>query len=151
MLVWGRVSGEQADDVGCGVVGQARDEGVDVGVGLDLGGIDVELPASDQVRLLAEVDDRLEEALEQVDPQPLPDASETRVVGEVRVEGIPLIPAMRQVEAGCLDEPALGADTLEEHDQLQLEEVHGVDGGATPFGIQLSRPVADKIQVERRL
>ena len=45
---------------------------------------------------------------------------------------------MGQVEAGRLDELALGADALEEHDQLQLEEDDRVDAGPAPLGIQLA-------------
>jgi hypothetical protein len=56
-----------------------------------------------------------------------------------------------EVEAGRRDEPALGADVLEEHHPLQREEDDRVNGGATPFGVQRSRPVADKTQIERQL
>ena len=44
------------------------------------------------------------------------------MVGQVLVEGVAEIPAVGQVEAGRLDQLALGADALEEHDELQLEE-----------------------------
>ena len=144
----GGIVGEEVGDVGLGVVVEARDEGVEVGVGLDLGGVEVELPAPDQARLLAQIDDLLEEALEDVDAQPLPDAGQAGVVGQVLVEGVAEVPAVGQVEAGRLDELALGADALEEHDQLQLEEDDRVDGGPAPLGIQLPRPVADEAQVE---
>jgi hypothetical protein len=40
------------------------------------------------------------------------------------------------------------AAALEEHHELELEEDHGVDGGATALGVQLSRPVAHEAQVE---
>ena len=55
---------------------------------------------------------------------------------------------MGQVEAGRLDELALRADPLEEHDQLELEEDDRVDARPTPLGIELLRPVADEAQVE---
>jgi len=44
MLVWCRVGGEQIGDVRFGVVVQARDEGVDIGVRGNLSRVDVELP-----------------------------------------------------------------------------------------------------------
>ena len=68
--------------------------------------------------------------------------------GSVLVEGVAQVPAVGQVEAGRLDELALGADALEEHDQLQLEEDDRVDAGPAPLGVQLPRPVADEAQVE---
>ena len=121
------------------VVVEARHQRVDVGVGLDLGRVDVELPAPDQARLLTEIDDLLEEALEDVDAQPLPDAGQAGVVGQRLVQGVAEVPAVGQVEAGRLDELALGADALEEHDQLELEEDDRVDAGPAPFGIPLAR------------
>ena len=110
--IWGRIVGEELGDVGLGLVVEARDQRVEVGVGLDLGRVDVELPAPDQARLLAQIDDLLEEALEDVDAKPLPDAGQAGVVGQVLVEGVAEVPAVGQVQAGRLDELALGADAL---------------------------------------
>ena len=139
---------EQISDVRRGVVVEAGDEGRDAGVGFDLRGVEVELPAPDEARLLAQIDDLLEEALEDVDAEPLPDAGQAGVVGQRLVEGVAEVPAVGQVEAGGLDELALGADALEEHHQLQLEEDDRVDGGPAPLGVELPRPVADEAQVE---
>ena len=50
--------------------------------------------------------------------------------GSVLVQRVAEVPAVRQVEAGGLDQLALGADALEEHHQLQLEEDDGVDAGS---------------------
>ena len=73
------------------------------------------------------------------------------MVGERLVEGVAEVPAVGQVEAGGLDQLALGADPLEEHDQLQLEEDDRVDAGPAPLGVQLPRPLADEAEVELRL
>ena len=81
MLVWGRVSSEQTGDVGFGFVIESQDERRDAGVGLDLRRIEVELSAPDQPRLLAQIDDSLEEALEDVNAKTLPDAGQAGVVG----------------------------------------------------------------------
>ena len=139
---------KQLGDVGGGVEVEARDEGRDAGVRLNLGGIEVQLPAPDQPRLLAQIDDLLEEALEDVDAEPLPDAGQAGVVGEFLIEGVAEVPAVGQVEAGGLDQLALGADPLEEHDQLELEEDDRVDARPAPLGVQLPRPVPDEAQVE---
>src|SRR4029453_15437154 len=106
---------------------EARNQGIEIGIGRDLGGIDVELTAPNQARLLTEGDDLLEETQEDVDPKALPDAGQTGVIGQRLIQRVAEIPAMGEVEAGRRDELALGADALEEHDELQLEEDHRVD------------------------
>jgi hypothetical protein len=58
----------------CGVEIEAGDERRDASVGLHLCRIEVQLATPDQPRFLAQVDDALEEALEDVDPEPLADA-----------------------------------------------------------------------------
>jgi hypothetical protein len=73
------------------------------------------------------------------------------VIGQVLIQRITQIPAMRQVAAGRLDEVALGADAVEDHDQLQLEKHDRVDAGPAARGRQLVHPVADEAQVELRL
>ena len=135
---------EQVGHVRLGFVVEAGDEGRDAGIGLDLRRVEVELPPPDEPRLLAQVDDLLEEALEDVDAEPLPDAGQAGVVGERLVQGVAEVPAVGQVEARRLDQLALGADALEEHDQLQLEEDDRVDAGAAPLGVELLDPLPDK-------
>ena len=79
---------------------------------------------------LAQLDDVLEEALEDGQAQALPDAGQAGVVGQRLVQGVAEVPAVREVEAGRLDQLPLGADALEEHDELELEEDDRVDGRA---------------------
>jgi len=54
-----------------------------------------------------------------------------------------------EVQAGGLDQIALGADALEEHHQLELEEDDRIDARSSPVGIEAVRPIADEGQVER--
>lgn len=77
------------------------------GVGLHLGHIEVQLSPPDEPRILAEVDDVLEEALEEIDPEALADPGQAGVVWEELVESIAQVPAMGQIQAGGLDELAL--------------------------------------------
>ena len=70
------------------------------------------------------------------------------MIGERLIQRVAEIPAVREVEAGRLDQLPLRADPLEEHDELQLEEDDRVDAGPTPLGIELLRPVADEAEVE---
>ncbi len=127
---------------------EARDQRFEVGIGRDLGRVDVEFPTPDQSRLLAQIHDLLEEALEDGDSQPLPDAGQAGVVGQLLVQGVAEVPAVRQIEGGGFDQLALGADALEEQDELQLEEDHRVDTGPAPLGIQFPHPVPHEAQVE---
>ncbi len=142
---------EQIGDMGLRLVIEARDERIEGGVRLDLGGVDEELFAPDQPCLLARIHHLLEEALEDVDAQALPDAGQAGVVGKVLAEGVAEIPAVRQVEAGGFDQLAFGADALEEHHELELEEDDRIDARPAALGIQVAHPVAHEAQIERRL
>ena len=71
--------------------------------------------------------------------------------GSVLVQGVAQVPAVGQVEAGRLDQLPLGADPLEEHDQLQLEEDDRVDARPAALGIELLDPLPDEAEVELRL
>ena len=55
---------------------------------------------------------------------------------------------MGEVEAGQLDELPLGAQPLEEHDQLEPEEDHRVDGRSAAGRVAVLGPVPDKGEVE---
>jgi hypothetical protein len=59
---------------------EARRDRVQGGVGLDLGGVEVQLLAPDQPGLLALLDDRLEEATEGSQAVALPNPGQARVV-----------------------------------------------------------------------
>ncbi len=107
------IPGEQVGDVGLCLEVEARDERIDVGVGPDLGRVEEELAAPDQPDLLAQVDDLLKEALEDVDPESLPDAGQAGVVGQRLIEGVAQVSAVGEVEGGGLDQAALGTDPLE--------------------------------------
>jgi len=72
-------------------------------------------------------------------------------MGKLFIEGVAEVPAVSQVEARCLDELSFGADALEEHDQLQFEEDHRVNGRPSSLGQELSRPVADETEVEEKV
>ncbi len=122
--------------MGLSLVGETRNERGDGGVGPELGRVEEEFPAPDQTRLLAEINDPLDEPLEDTYAQPLPDAGQARVIGQGLVQGIAEVPAMGEVEAGGLAELPLGADPFEEHHELQLEEDDRVDRGPIPVGIE---------------
>jgi hypothetical protein len=104
MLDWCRVGGEQVGDVRLGVVVEARDEGVDVGVGCHLRGIDEQLAPPNKTGFLTEVDNLLEEALEDVDAEALPDAGQAGVVGQRFVQGVTQVPPVGEVETRRLDQ-----------------------------------------------
>ncbi len=108
----------------------------------------IEFLSPDQPDLLAQVGDMLEKPLEDVDPEPLPDAGQAGVVRQVLVERVAEVPAVGEVETRGRDELALGADPLEEHDELQLEEDDRVDARSAPLGVVLSNPLADEAQIE---
>ena len=132
-------------------VEEARHERIEIGVRFDFGRVDVELTTANQARFLAQADHLLEEALEDVDPKPLPDAGQAGVVRQLLVEGVAQIPTVGEIEAGRLDQFALGADPFKEHHQLELDEDDRVNGRPTALSIELPCPLPDETEVERRL
>lgn len=127
---------------------EARLQGVQRGVGLNLGGVEVELLAPDQARLLTKLDYMLEEPAEDRQAEALTDAGQAGVVRERLIEVVAEVPAMRQVEAGQLNELALGADALEEHDEVEPEEDDGIDGGTATWCVAVFDPLSDAGQVK---
>ena len=113
-----------------------------------LGCIEEELLPPDQPGLEAQLHDVLEEAAEVRQAEPLADAGQAGVVGQRLVQVVAEVPAVRQVEGDRLHELALGPQTLEEHDQLELEEDHGVDARAPAGGVAVAGPLAHEAQVE---
>jgi hypothetical protein len=124
---------------------------LEVGVGFDLRGVDVQLPPPDQPGVLAQVDDLLEEPGEDLDAQPLPNAGQAGMIRKLLVQGVAQVPAVGEVEAGRLDQLPFGADALEEQDELELEEDHWVDAGPAAIGVQLSGPLTHEPEIEPRL
>jgi hypothetical protein len=93
------------------------------GVGVDLGGVEVQLLAPDQPGLAALLDDRLEETAKRGQPVPLPDPGEAGVIGQRLAQVIAELPPDAQ-PIGCnLDQLPLRVDSLEEHHELKLDLV----------------------------
>jgi hypothetical protein len=70
------------------------------------------------------------------------------VVGERLVQGVAEVPAVRQVQAGRLDELALGPQPFEEEDELELEEDHGIEARSTADGVPVADELAHEGQIE---
>jgi hypothetical protein len=98
--------------------------------------------------LLPKLHDVLEEALEGRHAQPLPDTSQAGMIRQGFIEAIAQVPAVGQVQASRLDQAALWAQSLEEQDELELEEDDRVDGGPPTCAIEIGDPLAHKRQVE---
>ena len=97
---------------------------------------------------MAERNDVFEEPLEERQAEALADARQARVLGQRFIQAIAQIPAVGEVQAGCLDQAALQTNPLEEHDELQLEEHDGVDRRPAARGVEIAHPLADKAQVQ---
>ena len=150
VLCWHGI-GEQIGDVRLGLVVEARNERIEIGVRGDFGGVDVELLAPNQPRRLAQIDDPLKEALEAVDTSALPNPGQARVIRQILVEGVAQVPPVGQVERSGFDELALGTQPFEEHDELQLDEDDWIDTRPAALSVQLPRPLTDEAQIECRL
>src|SRR5687768_11943103 len=58
---------------------------------------------------------------------------------------------MGEMQAGGLDQAALRANALEEHDELELEEHDGVDRRPAALRIAVRDPLPDKGEVQCRI
>jgi hypothetical protein len=96
--MWLQLLGEDVCYMDFGLMVEAGNERVGIGISPDSGRVEIELAAPDETRLLAEIDHLFEEALEDIDPEPLPDAGQAGVIGQRLVEGVAEVPTMRQVE-----------------------------------------------------
>src|SRR5829696_1491550 len=56
---------------------------------------------------------------------------------------------MGQVQPSGLNQLVLGAEPVEEYDQLELEEDDRINRGTAPLGVELGDPLAHEAQVER--
>jgi hypothetical protein len=139
---------EQLGQVLLGLPVEPGHQAIQVGIGPDLGRVEEQLLAPDQTGRLAQLDDLLEETLEDLDAETSPDPGQAGVIGQRLVQGVAEVPAMGQVHAGQLDQLALRADPLEEHDQLELEEDDRIDARPPAFLIGAARQVTDERQVE---
>src|SRR5687768_10382856 len=106
---------------------EARRDRLEGGVGIDLGGVEVQLLPPDETRLAALLDDRLEEAAEDRQAVALPDPGQARVVRQLLVQVIPQVPPDAQPIGSYPDQLPLGADPFEEHHELELEEDPRID------------------------
>src|SRR5262245_13733270 len=50
------------------------------------------------------------------------------MLGQWLIQVVAQVPAMGQIQAGHLHQLPFGANALEEHDELELEEDHWIDG-----------------------
>ncbi len=130
---------------------RTRPRRVQRGIGLDLRSIEVQLLTPHQPCLEALLHDPLEEAPEDREAVSLPDPGEAGVVGQGLVQVVPEVPANAQPVSRDLHEPALRADVLEEHHQLQAEEDHGIDARTARRSVVVLDEVPDEREVERRL
>jgi hypothetical protein len=81
-------------------------------------------------------------------PRALSDAGQAGVIRECLIKGIAQVPAVGEVERGGLDQVALRADPLKEHQELELEKDHWVNAWPTTIGVQLPCPIPNEAQIE---
>lgn len=134
-----------------GFHGEARNHLVAVGVGVNQGSISVERTTDQQTGFVAAPQDDLEELAEDSNAVAVADAGQAGMVGQRLVEVIAEIPAHADAVGGDELELASRADTLEELDQMELEEDDGVNRGAAEGGVALTHQISDKAQVKRAL
>ena len=97
------------------------------GIGLHLGGVEVEFTSPNETGGDTTCDDLLEETLEDEQTIALTDTRQTGIMWQRLAKIVAKIPAQAEPIGHNLYELTLGAQIFEEHDQLQLEEDDWVD------------------------
>ncbi len=128
-----------------------RCQGAHGGVRLDLGGVEEQLLAPHQPRFDAQPDDPLEEAPEDLQTVAFADPGEGGVVGQPLVEVVSHVPPQRKAVGHRLHEAAFRTEILEEHDEPQLEEDHGVDRASAAARVERAHQLAHEREVDRLL
>jgi hypothetical protein len=116
---------------------EARSDGIQGGIGIDLGGIEVQLLAPDQPGFDAQLYDPLEELAEHREAETLADAGETGVIGQSLEEIVAHVPPCGEALGDEAHQFSLAADILMEHDQLQAKEDFGVDARTAGMGVEI--------------
>ena len=127
---------------------EPRSDRVQGGVGVHLGGIEVQLLAPDQARLDAHLYDPLEELSEHRKAEAIPDAGEAGVVGQWLVEIVAHVPPHREAVGDDAHQFPLATDALIEHDQLQTEEHFGVDARTARGGVAILHQFPHEGEIE---
>src|SRR5258708_2107050 len=130
---------------------KARRERVQVGIGVDLGAINVEFFAPDQLLLLALLYNGVEEAAKDVDPIAFTNTCEAGMIGQGLSKVVPQVPPDAQTISRMPHQLPFRAYPFKEHHQLQFEEHHRINGGAATTCIGLLHKLAHKGEVERSL
>ena len=116
------------------IYGEACGQGIESRIREDMGRVKVEFLAPDKSCLLALLDDSLEKAAENGQTIAGADARQAGMVGQGLVKVVAQIPPHTEPVGDQAHEVAFGADALEKHHQLQLEEDHRINGGASHPG-----------------
>src|SRR5260370_28630345 len=130
---------------------KARSQRIEVGIGVDLGAIDIEFLAPDQLLLLALFYDCVEEAAEHLYSIALTDAGQARMIGQGLTHIIAQIPQNAEPVCRMAHQLAFRAYPLKKHDELQFEEHHRLNGRTTTVCIGLMHQLAHTREIKRSL
>lgn len=130
---------------------EARLEGVGIGIGRDLRGVNGEVLATDQPCGEALFHDPLEEATEDRQSIAFPDPGEAGVVWEGIAQVVANVPAQTEPVSNDPQQLPLRAQPLEEQHQLELEEHDRVNGRTAAQSIAVSDQIPYEAQVKRPL
>ena len=130
---------------------EPRDERAPGCVGLHRGRVEEQLVAPHEPRLDAQPHDPLEEPAEDLEAVALADARQRRVVGQRLVQVVAEVPPQGEPIRDHPHEPAFGAQVLEEHHQLQLEEDDWVHRWPAATGVKRGDDLPRKREVDLRL
>src|SRR5215211_1982008 len=130
---------------------ESRSDRIQGGIGVHLGGIEVQLLAPDQTCLDTQLYDPLEELAEHLQAEAIADASEAGVIGQSFQEIVAHVPPCGEAVGDDAHQFSLAANTLIEHDQLQAKEDFGVDARSSGMGVEILHQFPHEREIESLL
>src|SRR5215211_9529017 len=101
---------------------ESRSDRLQGGIGVYLGGIEVELLAPDQACLDTQLHDPLEELAEHRETEAIADAGEAGVIGQSLEEIVAHVPPCGEAVGDDAHQFSLATNTFMKHDWLQAKE-----------------------------
>src|SRR5258708_5773410 len=112
---WRKKGGEMLSDCLSCLDGKTRSERIQIGIGIDLCRVEIQLLAPHQLRLLTLLDNGIEELPKHLQAVPQADLAETGMIGQRLIQIVPEIPSDAQSIRDLTHEQAFRADIFKKH------------------------------------
>src|SRR6266700_2497337 len=148
---WGKKGGQMLLDGLSRLNGKPRSERIQIGIGIHLSRIKVQLLAPHQLRLPTLFDDGLKEAPKHREAIAQADLTQGRMIRQRLIQIISHVPPHAQPIGHLTQEQAFRADVFEKHHQLELEKDQRINGWSPSRRVILANEIVDEREIQRLL